>query len=111
MPYLACHGDSGTRVPPTKDRERVQYLETRLSDVPVVRLRAVGVKNLGHGERRIDPSALVEGVFDLKANPRDLLVKYFDASLYFAHWLYLDVAFRFSKDAVDVKAFRRYAGG
>lgn len=48
---------------------------------------------------------------DLKANPRDLLVKYFDASLYFAHWLYLEVAFRFSKDAVDVKALRRYAGG
>ena len=48
---------------------------------------------------------------DLKANPRDLLVKYFDASLYFAHWLHLEVAFRFSKDAVDVKALRRYAGG
>jgi len=48
---------------------------------------------------------------DLKANPRDLLVKYFDASLYFAHWMYLEVAFRFPKDAVDVKALRRYAGG
>jgi hypothetical protein len=30
---------------------------------------------------------------DLKANARDLLVKYFDASLYFAHWMYLEVAF------------------
>lgn len=48
---------------------------------------------------------------DLKASPRDLLVKYFDASLYFAHWMYLEVAFRFPKDAVDVKALRRYAGG
>ena len=48
---------------------------------------------------------------DLKANPRDLLAKYFDASLYFAHWMYLEVAFRFPKDAVDVKALRRYAGG
>ena len=48
---------------------------------------------------------------DLKANPRDLLVKYFDASLYFTHWMYLEVAFRFPKDAVDVKALRRYAGG
>ena len=48
---------------------------------------------------------------DLKANPRDLLLKYFDASLYFAHWLYLEVAFRFPKDAVDMKALRRYAGG
>ena len=48
---------------------------------------------------------------DLKAKPRDLLVKYFDASLYFAHWMYLDVAFRFPKAAIDVKALRRYAGG
>lgn len=48
---------------------------------------------------------------DLKANPRDLLVKYFDASLYFAHWLYLEVAFRYPKAAVDVKALRRYAAG
>src|SRR5204863_6599824 len=47
---------------------------------------------------------------DLKANPRDLLVKYFDASLCFAHWMYLEIAFRFPKDAVDVKALRRYAG-
>lgn len=48
---------------------------------------------------------------DLKANPRDLLVKHFDASLYFANWLYLEVAFRYRKGAVDVKALRRYAGG
>lgn len=48
---------------------------------------------------------------DLKANPRDLLAKYFDASLYFAHWMYLEVAFRFQKDAIDVKALRRYTGG
>jgi len=43
---------------------------------------------------------------DLKANARD-----FDASLYFAHWLYLEVAFRYPKGAVDVKALRRYAAG
>ena len=48
---------------------------------------------------------------DLKADRRVLLVKYFDASLYFAHWLYLEVAFRFPKSAIDVKALRRYAGG
>lgn len=48
---------------------------------------------------------------DLKANPRDLLVKYFDAFLYFANWLYLEVAFRYPKDAVAVKALRRYASG
>jgi hypothetical protein len=38
-------------------------------------------------------------------------VKYFDASLYFAHWLYLEVAFRYPKGAVDAKALRRYAAG
>lgn len=48
---------------------------------------------------------------DLKANPRDLLVKYFDASLYFANWLYLEIAFRYPKDAVAVKPLRRYASG
>jgi hypothetical protein len=48
---------------------------------------------------------------DLKANPRDLLTKYFDASLYFANWLFLEVAFRYPKGAVDVRALRRYASG
>ena len=48
---------------------------------------------------------------DLKANPRDLLVKYFDASLYFANWLFLEVAFRYPKGTVDAKALRRYAAG
>jgi hypothetical protein len=47
---------------------------------------------------------------DLKANSRDLLVAYFDASLYFANWLYLEIAFRYPKGAVDEKALRRYAG-
>jgi len=48
---------------------------------------------------------------DLKADPRDLLVKYFDASLNFANWLYLEIAFRYPKDTVAVKALRRYASG
>ena len=48
---------------------------------------------------------------DLKANPRDLLLNYFDASLYFAHWLYAEVAFKYPKAAVDVKTLRRYAAG
>ena len=48
---------------------------------------------------------------DLKANPRDLPVKYFDASLYFANWLFLEVAFRYAKGAVDLKALRRFAAG
>ncbi len=48
---------------------------------------------------------------DLKANPRDLLVNYFDVSLYFANWLFLEVAFRYPKGIVDVKALRRYAAG
>lgn len=48
---------------------------------------------------------------DLKASPRDLLAKYFDASLYFANWLFLEVAFRYPKGALDLKRLRRYAAG
>ena len=48
---------------------------------------------------------------DLKADPRELLVKYFDASLYFANWLFLGVAFRYPRGVVDVKTLRRYAAG
>ncbi len=48
---------------------------------------------------------------NLKANPRDLLVRYFDASLYFANWLFLELAFRYPKGSVDLKALRRYAAG
>ncbi len=48
---------------------------------------------------------------DLKANPRDLLLNYFDASLYFAHWHYAEVAFKYPKGAVDPKTLRRYAAG
>jgi hypothetical protein len=48
---------------------------------------------------------------DLKANPRDLLTKGFDASLYFANWHFLEVAFRYPKGVVDVRALCRYAKG
>lgn len=48
---------------------------------------------------------------DLKANPRDLLAQYFDASLYFANWLFVELAFRYPKSMVDVKALRRYSAG
>lgn len=48
---------------------------------------------------------------DLKANPRDLLRKYFDASLSFTNWMFVALAFRYPQSAVDVKALRRYATG
>ena len=48
---------------------------------------------------------------DLEANPRDLLVRYFDASLSFAHWFYVELAFRFPKTTVDMRGLRRYAAG
>lgn len=47
---------------------------------------------------------------DLKADHRQILRRYFDASLYFAHWSYVEVAFRFPVRTVDTKALRRYAG-
>lgn len=48
---------------------------------------------------------------DLRANPRDLLLNYFDASLYFAHWHYAELALKYPKDTVDLKTLRRYAAG
>lgn len=48
---------------------------------------------------------------DLKANPGDLLARYFDASLYFAYWHVVEVAFRFSGSAIDLKSIRRYRAG
>lgn len=48
---------------------------------------------------------------DLKANPRDLLLNYFDASLSFAHWHSTEIAFKYPKGAVDLKTLRRYAVG
>ena len=48
---------------------------------------------------------------DLKANPRDLLTRYFDASLYFAHWHMVEVAFRFPRQAIDIRSLRRYRAG
>ena len=48
---------------------------------------------------------------DLKASPRDLLLTYFDASLYVAHWHYTEVAFKYPKGAVEPKTLRRYAAG
>ena len=43
---------------------------------------------------------------DLKANPRDLLVKHFDASLYFANWLYLEVAFRYREQLPGIRTLQ-----
>jgi hypothetical protein len=48
---------------------------------------------------------------DLKADPRELLRRYFDASIYFANWMFVDLAFRYSKDAIDVPSMRRYHAG
>ena len=48
---------------------------------------------------------------DLKASPRDLLAQYFDVSLYFAHWHVVELAFRFPKNAVDLKMLRHYRAG
>src|SRR5213595_2176647 len=45
---------------------------------------------------------------DLKADPRELLATYFDASLYFANWHFVELAFRFPTSVVDVKSLRQY---
>lgn len=46
---------------------------------------------------------------DLKADPIDLLAKYFDAFLYVANWGTHRLAFRFPADALDLDTVRAYA--
>jgi hypothetical protein len=89
-----------------------QYYEFRAIDRPLTdrqmrELRAISTR------ASISPTSFSNFYIygDLKANARDLLTKYFDASLYFANWLFLEMAFRYPKGSVDVKALRRYAAG
>jgi len=89
-----------------------QYYEFRAIDRPLTdrqmrELRAISTR--AAISRRSFSNHYEYG--DLKANPRDLLAKYFDASLYFANWLFLEVALRYPKGAVDASALRRYAAG
>ena len=63
---------------PGAARERIRHLESRLSAVRAVRLHRVGVKNRGYGERWIDPSPMVEGIFEL--NPQRLAICRSEAS-------------------------------
>jgi hypothetical protein len=45
----------------------------------------------------------------LKANPHDLLVRYFDVFVYLANWRFRELAFRFPKSSFDAKAAKSYA--
>jgi hypothetical protein len=103
------------RVPQVGARRAVseyQYYEFRAVDRSLTRsqieeLRAISTRAV------ISPTSFSNYYTfgALKANPRDLLAKYFDASLYFANWLFVEMAFRYPKGAVDAKALRRYAAG
>lgn len=44
----------------------------------------------------------------LKANPHDLLARYFDVSVYLANWRYRELAFRFPKALFDAKVAKPY---
>jgi hypothetical protein len=48
---------------------------------------------------------------DLKADPSDLLARYFDMHLYFANWGTRRLMFRLPATAVDLHALRAYAPG
>lgn len=48
---------------------------------------------------------------DLKADPTQLLARYFDAHVYVTNWGVHRFALRFPKDLVDVKAWRPYCVG
>src|SRR3989442_6215387 len=89
-----------------------QYYEFRAIDRPLTdrQMRALRAISTRAAISRTSFSNHYESG-ELKANPRGLLVRYFDASLYFANWLFLELAFRYPKGAVDIKALRRYAAG
>ena len=44
----------------------------------------------------------------LKANPLDLLARYFDVFVYLANWRYRELAFRFPTASFDAKTAKRY---
>lgn len=44
----------------------------------------------------------------LKANPHELLAKYFDAFIYLGNFRYRELAFRFPKPSFDAKTVRRF---
>jgi hypothetical protein len=48
---------------------------------------------------------------DLKADPAELLARYFDVHLYFANWGTRRLMFRLPRRAVDAQALRAYAPG
>jgi hypothetical protein len=102
----------GTLVGAIEPMSEYQYYEFRTIDRPLTdrqmrELRAISTRATISRSRFSNYYTFG----DLKANPRDLLVRYFDASLYFANWLFLELAFRYPKGAVDTKALRRYAAG
>ena len=44
----------------------------------------------------------------LKANPHDLLAKYFDVFVYLSNWRYRELAFRFPKGVLEAQTARHY---
>ena len=103
------------RVPPVGAWRAVseyQYYEFRAVD------RALTTREIGE-LRTISSRAVISRTSfsnyytfgDLKADPRESLTRYFDASIYFANWMFVDLAFRYSKNAIDVASIRRYRAG
>jgi len=45
----------------------------------------------------------------LKANPHDLLARYFDVFVYLAHWRYRELAFRLPRGVLEAKTAKLYA--
>ena len=45
----------------------------------------------------------------LKANPHDLLARYFDVFVYLANWRYRELAFRFPRGVLEAKTAKLYA--
>lgn len=83
-----------------------QALDRPLSEEQMAELRAISTR------AEITPTSFTNVYHwgDLKADPIDLLAKYFDAFLYVANWGTHWLAFRFPGDAVDLDTVKSCAG-
>ena len=79
-------------------------LDEPLSDKQMKDLRALSTR------AEITPTCFVNEYHwgDFRGDPRKLITSYFDAFLYYANWSTLWCMFRLPKDAVDLKAMKKF---
>lgn len=87
-----------------------QYYEWLAIDRPLTAAEVRAVNGLSsHMDTVTSTQAIVTYQWgDFKHDPIDVLLKYFDAMLYFANWGTRELAFRFPKAAIDAEQLRAY---